>query len=153
MNSVLKHELILPYYILIQSTGVCLPVLTSLTSNHGRSGKLGLAPARRCPESVPGHPNHTFHLHHLQRVKSIYGWRDRRAMRAGAVPPARCQAKNVRAGRPGEPRPVFAQAGSLPKRAMSIKPLKICLTHKALITTAADDKFCDIFPDFRRDKT
>ena len=42
----------------------------------------------------------------------------RRALRAGAVPPARCQAKNVRAGTPGEPRTVFARTGSRPKRAM-----------------------------------
>ena len=30
-----------------------------------------------------------------------------------------------------------------------IKGLVYLLTHKALITTAADDKFCDICPNFR----
>ena len=77
----------------------------------GRSGKLRHAPARRGPEKVPGHPNHTFHLHHPQRVKSIYRWRGSAGHASRGRPSLPVPGEEVRAGRPGEPRPVFTRGG------------------------------------------
>ena len=80
--------------------------------------KFGWRRSGEAPKEFPGVGTTLFTCTTPKGLNLYMGGGGRRAMRAGAVPPALCQAKNVRAGRPGEPRPVLARAGSRPKRAM-----------------------------------
>ena len=80
--------------------------------------KFGWRWSCEAPKEFPGVGTTLFTCTTPKGLNLHMGGGGRRAMRAGAVPPAQCQAKNVRVGRPGEPRPVLVRARSRPKRAM-----------------------------------